>query len=242
MIRHFRNLLCLVVPLLLAGCEGILDGLYDEPQPIVAREGQIVVDASDWSTWHYIDINRPDSIQSHPIPTILTGETDGKSGQYLYWFDVWGEGIRKNEFREFTPCDAQCDPEEWAIAVHRNNVRTNGGEVLETSFSSMDELPETSEPFHNMRFTPDEWSENEVWDSQEQMLLCLIPSQGINVNKVLSSWLTMDIPPMPPAFTRNPHVFILRLKDGTYAALQLANYVSPSGVKCYLTINYKYPY
>ena len=242
MIRHFKNLLCLVVPLLLAGCEGILDGIYDDPQPIVAREGQVVVDASDWGTWHYIDFNRPDSIQSHPIPTTLTGETDGKSGQYLYWFDVWGEGIRKNEFREFTPCDAQCDPEEWAIAVHRNNVRTNGGEVLETSYSSMDELPETSEPFRNMRFTPDEWSENEVWDSQEQMLLCLVPSQGINVNKVLSSWLTMDIPPMPPAFSHNPHVFILRLKDGAYAALQLANYVSPSGVKCYLTINYKYPY
>lgn len=240
--RCIKNLLCLVVPLLLAGCEGILDGIYDDPQPIVAREGQIVVDASNWGTWHYIDFNRPDTILSHPIPTTLTGETDGKAGQYLYWFDVWGEGIRKNEFREFTSCDAQRDPEEWSIAVHRGNVRTNGGEVLETSYSSMDELPVTSEPFRNMRFTPDEWSENEVWDSQEQMLLCLIPSQGINVNKVLSSWLTMDIPPMPPAFTRNPHVFILRLKDGTYAALQLANYVSPNGVKCYLTINYKYPY
>ena len=30
--------------------------------------------------------------------------------------------------------------------------------------------------------------------------------------------------------------------DGTYAALQLANFVSPEGKKCFLTINYKYPY
>ncbi len=35
----------------------------------------------------------------------------------------------------------------------------------------MDQLPETSEAFHNKQFTEDEWSENEVWDSQEQMLL-----------------------------------------------------------------------
>ena len=52
----------------------------------------------------------------------------------------------------------------------------------------------------------------------------------------------MKIPPMPPAFSLNNHVFILRLKDGTYAALQLENYQSSTGKKCWLTINYKYPY
>jgi hypothetical protein len=114
--------------------------------------------------------------------------------------------------------------------------------VLETSYTSMDQLPETSESFHNMTFTEDEWSENEVWDDQSTMLQCYVPSQGIMINKVLSSWLTMDIPPMPPAFTYNNHVFILRLQDGTYAALQLANYLSPKGTKCYLAINYKYPF
>ena len=47
---------------------------------------------------------------------------------------------------------------------------------------------------------------------------------------------------MPPQFVHNNHVFILRLNDGTYAALQLEDYLSPTGTKCYLTINYKYPY
>lgn len=47
---------------------------------------------------------------------------------------------------------------------------------------------------------------------------------------------------MPPAYVKNNHVFILRLSDGTCAALQLEDYLSPSGKKCYLTINYKYPY
>ena len=106
----------------------------------------------------------------------------------------------------------------------------------------MNDLPESSDAFRNMKFTEDEWTENEVWDSQDQMLLGNVPSQGIEINKVLSSWLCMDIPPMPPAFSMNNHVFILRLNDGSYAALQLENYLSPNGTKCHLTINYKYPY
>lgn len=84
--------------------------------------------------------------------------------------------------------------------------------------------------------------ENEVWDSQSQMLQSLVPSQGIKLNRVLSSWLKMIIPPMPPQFVHNNHIFILRLADSTYAALQLEDYLSLTGTKCYLTINYKYPY
>lgn len=250
--------LIVMLALTLSGCNGIFDDVYDHAEEIAPVEGQIIVDASDWGNWYYIDLEKLRQLEAegdagallvaqtkhtpYPIPTTLTGESDGKTGQYLYWFDVWGEGISNNEFREFTPCDAQTEPDEWTFAVHRNNVRTNGGAVIETSYTSMDELPPTSEPFRDMAFVGDEWSENEVWSSQEQMLLCLVPSQGIEINKVLSSWLTMDIPPMPPAFSHNNHVFVLRLNDGTFAALQLANYLSPSGVKCFLTINYKYPY
>ncbi|MGN1375688.1 MAG: HmuY family protein [Prevotella sp.] len=247
-----------VVSLLFLGCEGIADGIYDTPSAVLPAEGQIVVDASDWGSWYYIDlpalhsfaqdddnealINAQTNHVAYPIPMTLTAEPDGKSGQYMYWFDVWGVGTSNNEFRSFTPCDAQPEPEEWTFAVHRNNVRTNGGAVYETIYTSMDELPESSAAFKDVVFTADEWSETDVWDSQEQMLQSLVPSQGIAINKVLSSWLVMNIPPMPPTYTHNNHVFILKLADGSCAALQLANYISSSGTKCYLTINYKYPY
>lgn len=256
--RRVANVLLAILPFITTGCEGIFDDIYDKVPDIVPADGQIIVDASDWGNWYYIDLptlarlsqegdgealrKAQTEHKAYPIPMTLTGESDGKSGQYLYWFDVWGAGIANNEFRRFTPCDAQPEPAEWSFAIHRNNVRTNGGAVYETSCSSMDELPESSEAFRNAAFVGDEWSENEVWDSQEQMLLCLVPSQGIAVNKVLSSWLTMDIPPVPPAFSMNSHVFVLRLADGSYAALQLADYLSPSGTKCFLTINYRYPY
>ncbi len=270
-INHLRNTIAGVGILMLTACNGIFDGIYDQPsETIIPAEGQIVVDATSWTDWYYVDLNRLHQLSeagdsaamlkaqteftAYPIPMEATGEKDEtaeghsaatqgqKAGQYMYWFDVFGEGIKNNSFTYYTPTAEQTAPDSWTFAVHRNNVRTNGGAVLETTYTSMDQLPETSSSFHDMTFTEDEWSENAVWDSQDQMLMCYVPSQGITINKVLSSWLTMEIPPMPPSFTLNNHVFILRLKDGTYAALQLANYLSPKGTKCYLTINYKYPY
>lgn len=245
--------------LMLVACNGLFDNMYDEAaEEATPAAGQIIVDATSWTNWYYVDLAELKSLtdqgdsaslakaqtefEPYPIPMELTGEDDGTTGQYTYWFDVFGEGISKSEFRSFTPTDAQTEPEEWTFAVHRNNVRTNGGAVYETSYTSFDELPESSDAFADADFTADEWTENKVWDSQDQMLLGLVPSQGIKVNTVLSSWLTLDIPPMPPAFTRNGHVFLLRLKDGTMAALQLEDYLSPTGTKCWLTINYKYPY
>ena len=243
---------------MLTACNGIFDDIYDQPKPVVPAKGQLVIDATSWTDWHYVDLPRLQRLteegdeaallkaqtefEKHPIPfTLSEGKGDGRSGQYLYWFDVLGAGIQNNEFRQFTETDAQQDPEEWSFAVHRNNVRTNGGAVYETQYTSFDQLPESSAEFANKEFTADEWSENEVWSSQEQMLLSLVPSQGININKVLSSWLEFKFN-VPPDYIHNKHVFILRLADGTYAALQLTDFISPEGKKCFLTINYKYPY
>lgn len=271
-----RNLfgICVVAVglLSLTGCNGIMDGIYDKADEAqsAAVKGQLLIDATSWTNWYYVDLDRLQQLtmegndsalkvaqsefEAYPISMQALGDvvsgndahtaaTEGeRAGQYMYWFDVFGEGIAKNEFRSFTPTSAQPAPDSWSFAVHRNNVRTNGGAVLETTYTSMSQLPESSGAFTGMTFTEDEWSENEVWDSQEQMLMCLVPSQGIRINKVLSSWLAMSIPPVPPQYSLNNHVFILRLKNGKCAALQLENYVSPTGTKCWLTINYKYPY
>ena len=260
--KLFREIISVAVAgvciTVLTACNGIFDDIYDEPQKdVVPAKGQLIVDATSWSDWYYIDLKQlqrlteegdEEGLQkaqtehvSYPIPMTLSGDSDGRSGQYLYWFDVFGEGIDHNEFRSYTPCDAQQEPAEWSIAIHRNNVRTNGGAVLKTQYTSIDDQPESSDYFKGQTFAEDEWSQNEVWDSQDQMLLGLVPSQGINVNHVLSSWLTFKFN-VPPDYIPDSHVFVLRLKDGTCAALQLQDYLSPAGKKCWLTINYKYPY
>ena len=59
---------------------------------------------------------------------------------------------------------------------------------------------------------------------------------------MLSSWLQVEMKSLPPLFTLDSHVFLIRLKSGRYAAVQLINYMDANGDKGILTINYKYPY
>ena len=236
----------------LSACHGISDDLYDKPSDdVTLTEGQLYVDASSWTDWYYIDLQAvKDGFVTKEIPTDnaddsaspLSERLGEVTGLYTYWYDVFDAGLSNHEFRSFTSTASQEDPESWHIAVHRNNVRTNGGAAYETTFTSMDDLPESSEAFADATFTPDTWNELDVWTVRGQMLNGLIGNQGININSVLSSWLKVSLPPIPPSFTLNNHVFIVRFDDDTYAALQLENYQSPTGTKCCLTINYKYPY
>ncbi len=235
----------------LSACHGILDDIYDDPSnDVTLKEGQLYVDASSWTEWYYIDLLDTNkewvsmSIPTEELPTLSPQPSalNPQPGIYTYWYDVFGAGLSNHEFQSFTPTAEQPEPEKWHISVHRNNVRTNGGAAYETSYTSMSELPESSEAFADATFTPDTWNELDVWTIREQMLQGFVGNQGIQVNSVLSSWLKLEIPPVPPAFTLNNHVFIVRFDDDTYAAIQLENYQNAAGVKCCLTINYKYPY
>lgn len=254
LIRHC--VLLAVMPL--TGCSGILSGVYDEPPSDegnqVAASGKLYIDASSWTHWHFIDLDevvertetdslyKPNSSWvSYSIPTGQSSVTEGKDGIYTYWYDVFGEGISKCEFRDYYPTEAQLMPGSWTFAVHRNNVMTNGCMVAKTDFDSFDQLPADKSAYDALTYVGDTWNESDVWVIQDQMLLGLIGCQGITVNECLSSWLNVEIPPVPPAFTLNSKVFILKTPEGKLAALQLENYQSATGTKCVLTINYKYP-
>lgn len=238
---------------LLSACNGVMDGIYDEaPQ---AAEGEIYVDATSWTEWHYIkfavslqftatspnDQATNSQISTYDIPTTPTAEFDADgTGIYNYWYDVFGEGISKRELRSSYPTERQPEPEEWDIAVHRNNVRTNGGAVYQTNITDINAIG-SSTSYATLPFVEDEWNETDVWTVNSQMLSGVVGNQRIKINTELSKWLTMEIPPMPPTFVYNGNVFIVRLKDGTYAALRLKNYKTTDGRNCGLTIEYKYP-
>lgn len=254
-----RTAAVLALTLPLCSCDGIFSGIYDEPDdsPAVTVAGRTYVDASDWTKWYYIDFEAlADSVTADPgfntstlwqeydIPVSSAGEdaaTGGKDGIYTYWFDVFGAGVSNHRFESFTPTAPQPEPEHWSLAVHRNNVRTNGGSVAPTGLKSFDELPDDPTYYDGLVYTADTWNQTNVWVVQDRMLLGYVGSQGIGVNTVLSSWLTMDIPPMPPIYSHNDEVFILRLKDGSRAAVRLQNYRNATGTACCLTVNYRYP-
>lgn len=243
----------------LPSCTGIFDSVYDDApeEKTVTQAGQLYIDASDWSKWHYIDMKEvtdatasvanfnPSSLwRTFGIPMAETrnpGSASGRPGIYTYWYDVFGEGISNNEYRDFYPTDSQTEPDNWTFAVHRNNVRTNSCSVARTDYHSFDELPDGTAWTDNLFFEGDSWNEKDVWTIQDRMLLGLIGNQGIEINNTFSTWLTISIPPMPPAFTHSDNIFILRLSDRTLAAVQLEDYQSATGTKCCLTINYMYP-
>lgn len=256
-LRHISIAGCGIM-MMLTACNGIMGGLYDEDNggntydnDAVSVHGTLYVDASSWTDWYYIDLHairdsivkgvEPDlTFAPWPIPTEETAAFDQEgSGIYTYWYDIFGEGIAKREYRSSYPTAKQPEPEQWDIAVHRNNVRTNGGAAAETNGTDVSD--DKALTAYTTDMTGDEVNESDVWTISEKMIQSLIGNQRIKVNPVLSRWLTMEIPPMPPAFLQNDHVFLLRMKDNTYAALRLLNYISPTAVKCCLTIEYRYP-
>lgn len=261
---------------MLTSCEGILSGIYDEPfdkgSSVDVRgdtiSGSLYIEANEWDEWFYVDLHAireavtaandgepMDSsclhFEPYKVPLTLTEEWDGTSRIYTYLFRVLtGQGLDDNELLQVVETDTQPEAPSWDFAIHRNNNRTNGGAVLETSFSSLDELPISSTTLLNQMvsegkdtaFVSDTYSDKVVWVDQTMMLQEIIPCQGIMVNEVLSRWMIVELTTPPPIFHHNGHVFLLRMNDGTIAALRCANYISARNVKCCLTIEYLYPY
>ena len=264
--KPFRLCLAVLFPLIAVSCNGLFSSVYDDADDnkTETTESQIIMDASSWQNWYYISFDSLEALreqgdmaklkyaQTHftpyPIPVTPTGDktashpAQGTTGLYTYWYDIFGQGLSKNEFRAFAPTATQAEPDHWDLAIHYADARTNGGAVLKTSYTSIDDLPASSADFSGTEFTPDEWSESDVWADQTEQLNKILGCQGININKVLSSWLQVEMKSRPPLFTLDSHVFLIRLKSGRYAAVQLKNYMDANGDKGILTINYKYPY
>lgn len=113
----FKHTLALcLASCLLTGCNGLFDGIYDEPpsdetlqlgfnQGDVPNRFSIVLDARDYDEWIYLDLHRR-TITTMPIPTSLTGEWDGKSQWAKY--SVYGSRYEQLEVRQV---DTQPEPE-----------------------------------------------------------------------------------------------------------------------------------
>ena len=248
-LRHIhRNTIALCLAyVLLAGCNGIFDGIYDEPvrdealqlgfNP-VAEEGRytLVMDARNYDEWIYMDLHRL-TLEKRDIPTTLTGEWDGKS----VWARCNVQGSRYTLLEE-RQVDTQPEPEEWDLAIHHFDVRTNGGQVLQTGYTSVDDLPENSASFASEGFRLDEWTSHQCIVDFSGMFDYNIWYQASPVNLVLSDWVRMDFSTPPPKYEASRRVYLLRMQDGTVAALHMKSYMSEAGTKGILTIDVKYPY
>lgn len=131
-------------------------------------------------------------------------------------------------------------PDKWDIAIHHYDAKTNDGSSLEMSLTDINKA-NTTATFADSLFAKDIWTDNKVIIDMSRMMEGKISYAESYYNTVLSKWINVDISNMPPSYTLSGKVYIVRLEDGTYAALKLTNYMNDSGVKGYLTIDYIYP-
>ena len=133
-------------------------------------------------------------------------------------------------------------PAEWDIAQHRYDVKTNGAAVMMTPYHSIKELEAAGLPDEG-EWVEDEESEQCITVDMSHMMEGYLTYAPGHKNKELGKWVEVDTSNMPPNYTMHDNVMLLRLKDGTYAAIQLANFMSTDSyqVKGWMTVNYKYP-
>ena len=129
-------------------------------------------------------------------------------------------------------------PEKWDIAMHRENVKTNEGSAImtgETSFDALTAIPEGSV------FMPDELTYTEVAVDMSQMMQGIIIYDTTEINMVLEDWVTRS--GMPPVYSVQPNVYVVRTKEGKYAKIQFTSYKGgETGDETgFATFTYAYP-
>lgn len=232
---------------MLTGCNGILDGIYDDAPAdtdfdegfnMVSSEGRMTLylNACSYTQWHYLSLNDL-TVTTLEIPTALTGDWDGQSG----WTYNLVEGTKYTQLSSMKT-DAQPEPENWDVAIHHFDARTNGGACIATEYTSINQLPANTGQYDNASWAVDTYSTTQVITDLSDMLAYRIGYQNIKVNTVLCNWAAMDFTTPPPTYSASGKVYILKLASGKLAAMQLVSYMSPAGTKGFLTIDIKYPY
>lgn len=140
-------------------------------------------------------------------------------------------------------CSETGAPEEWDFAMHRYDVKTNGGCVIQTDCNSIELLESNMSDAPTEGWTEDEYSDESVTIDMSHMLEgYLVYAPGYK-NKTAGLWLDVDTSTMPPNYTMSDKVFLYKFSDGTCAAIQLKNYMSNDRyqTKGWMTVAYKYP-
>lgn len=249
MIRHIANgILLISMSLLMTACDGLFSDIYDTApmdtefsqgfSPVDASSNRftLMVDAREYDKWHYINLSER-TIETISIPDALgDDEWDGRSG----WSYNEVEGTKYTQY-DFIPTAAQTDADDWDFAIHHFDIRTNGGSAVATDRTAIDGFALSDAKVYDDRMKFDVWTTTQVITDLTGMMGFRIGYQNSYVNMPLSSLVTMDFSTPPPTYHTSGNVCVMRLADGSYAAICLKNYMSPQGTKGFLTFDIIYP-
>jgi len=91
-------------------------------------------------------------------------------------------------------------------------------------------------------FVADTWSEHRCYEDLTGIYNYYIGYRNARTNEVLSRWMDMNVSNPPPTYAMSGRVYLLRMADGTHAALLFRNYMNAAGAKGFVTLDYIYPY
>lgn len=196
--------------MLLSACNGIFSDIYDDVEASTTEEFGFMEPASETATGKiYIDA------------------TDYTCWTYINFHDM---SIVLSSVYDSAP-------ENWDIAIHRYDAKTNGGAVAETDIKDLSLLKGAAVG----DYVGDIWTTEKIVTDMSTMMDGYLSYVESDYNAVLSEWLDVDTSTMPPIYTLSEKVYMVRLKDATKAAVKLVNFMDASGVKGFMTIEYKYP-
>lgn len=197
----------------LSACNGIFENIYDQPVPEETREyGFVAVDERTHTGRIYID-----------------------AADYTEWHYI----DLHDKLVTTTAVDA-APPAAWDFAIHRYDAKTNGGAVAESAATDFGTLPAVGSVPEDA-YVADIWTDDRITVDMSQMMDGVILYAEDYYNPCLSGWLDVDTSTMPPVYTLSGKIYLLRLADGTCAALRLANFMNDAAVKGFMTIDYLYP-
>lgn len=199
-------------------CHGILGDIYDEP----SEESKL--------TYGFIETN----------PATHSGKIYIDVSSYTQWIymNFEDQDIYINDIDKETGKLIGEEPKEWDFAMHRYDGKTRGGAIMETSFSSLDELVHSGK-LPEGEFVSDILGKITV-DMSNMMDGIIIYSESF-INMEFAKWLDVNTNQMPPIYTLSKKVYILRTKEGKYAALYLPNFRNAASDSGFITIEYVYP-
>lgn len=195
----------------LSSCEGIFSDIYDEP--VTTSEYGFVEPSTKGEAGK-----------------IYVNATDYKRWTYIDFSDERIDTLGVDE----------AEPADWDIAIHRYDVKTNGGAVAETTESDiykaigLGNIAEES-------FVEDIWTTETIITDVSNMMAGYLEYKESYYNPEMSKWLNVDKSEMPPIYTPSERVYVVKMKNGERAAVKLENYMDDSGVKGYMTLRYIYP-
>ncbi len=97
-------------------------------------------------------------------------------------------------------------------------------------------------PMPEGRFIEDEMTQERIITDLSGMMSGNIIYADSPCNLELSKWLNLDLSIMPPIYTPGNRVYLLKMADGTMAAIRFRSYMHTStGKKGYVSFDYIYP-